>query len=69
MSYSKAKQYKFDKDDRDEISVDDSYPYLEVSYSKNFSNNWIHLSMSSNITILLVKFQSSNVCVLFKLIK
>jgi len=29
VSYSKAKQYKFDKDDRDEISVDDCTKQLE----------------------------------------
>ena len=40
-----------------------------TDFSFKTSNSLIHLSMSSNITILLVKFQSSNVCVLFKLIK
>ena len=31
-----------------------------TDFSLKTSNSWIHLSMSSNITILLVKFQSSN---------
>ena len=40
-----------------------------TDFSLKTSNSWTHSAMSSNTTILFVNFQSSTVCVLFKLIK